>query len=279
MNVIFESVHNCNWLNAIWKIIDNNGGWAALSKEYKEKTILMCSRTLWDDADKILDVAFRVLQTGDADGRKMIMDFVSHQSIKCDINKLIKLYKALGLKSYPLECPNLLKLILGDDPKFVVDVLKDNVQKQLSQKDKSSLHIVDFTHEEEQIFEMMESNHHELAIQLYVELLEIIMKNTRFDIPGHEIIGSFEFSSFQRVEGERFYHNFSKALVNKLIDDFLKNIDTSETRRYLQEFCCKSMRLFYLLHFMYIPSILRNFIMIFIKLSFAVQFYLMLLVG
>ena len=205
MSVIFESVHNCNWLNAIWKIIDNNGGWAALSKEYKEKTILMCSRTLWDDADKILDVAFRVLQTGDADGRKMIMDFVSHQSIKCDINKLIKLYKALGLKSYPLECPNLLKLILTDDPKFVVDVLKDNVQKQLSQKDKSSLHIVDFTHEEEQIFEMMESNHHELAIQLYVELLEIIMKNTRFDIPGHEIIGSFEFSSFQRVEGERFY--------------------------------------------------------------------------
>lgn len=106
------------------------------------------------------------------------------------------------------------------------------------------MHIVDFTHEEEQIFEMMESNHHELAIQLYVELLEIIMKNTRFDIPGHEIIGSFEFSSFQRVKGERFYHNFSKALVNKLIDDFLKNIDTSETRRYLQEFCCKSMRLF-----------------------------------
>lgn len=244
MSVIFESVHNCNWLNAIWKIIDNNGGWAALSKEYKEKTILMCSRTLWDDADKILDVAFRVLQTGDADGRKMIMDFVSHQSIKCDINKLIKLYKALGLKSYPLECPNLLKLILSDDPKFVADVLKDNVQKQLSQKDKSSLHIVDFTHEEEQIFEMMESNHHELAIQLYVELLEIIMKNTRFDIPGHEIIGSFEFSSFQRVEGERFYHNFSKALVNKLIDDFLKNIDTSETRRYLQEFCCKKYEAF-----------------------------------
>lgn len=105
-----------------------------MSKEYKEKTILMCSRTLWDDADKILDVAFRVLQTGDADGRKMIMDFVSHQSIKCDINKLIKLYQALGLKSYPLECPNLLKLILSDDPKFVVDVLKDNVQKQLNQK-------------------------------------------------------------------------------------------------------------------------------------------------
>lgn len=60
--------------------------------------------------------------------------FVSHQSIKCDINKLIKLYQALGLKSYPLECPNLLKLILSDDPKFVVDVLKDNVQKQLNQK-------------------------------------------------------------------------------------------------------------------------------------------------
>ena len=47
MSVIFESVHNGNWLNAIWKIIDKKGGWTALSKEYKEKTILMCSRTLW----------------------------------------------------------------------------------------------------------------------------------------------------------------------------------------------------------------------------------------
>lgn len=236
MGVIFESVHNGNWLNAIWKIIDNKGGWAALSKEYKEKTILMCSRTLWDDADKILEAAFHVLQTGDADGRKMIMDFVSHQSIKSDINKLIKLYKALELKSYPLECPNLLKLILTDNPKFVVDVLKDNVQKQLIQKDKSSLHTVDFTHEEEQIFEMLESNHHELAIQLYVELLQIVLENTRFDIPGYEIISSFEFSCFQREKGKHFRYDFPKALINKLIDDFLKNIDTNETRRYLQEF-------------------------------------------
>ena len=236
MGVIFESVHNGNWLNAIWKIIDNKGGWAALSKEYKEKTVLMCSRTLWDDADKILEAAFHVLQTGDADGRKMIMDFVSHQSIKSDINKLIKLYKALELKSYPLECPNLLKLILTDNPKFVVDVLKDNVQKQLIQKDKSSLHTVDFTHEEEQIFEMLESNHHELAIQLYVELLQIVLENTRFDIPGYEIISSFEFSCFQREKGKHFRYDFPKALVNKLIDDFLKNIDTNETRRYLQEF-------------------------------------------
>ena len=236
MGVIFESVHNGNWLNAIWKIIDNKGGWAALSKEYKEKTILMCSRTLWDDADKILEAAFHVLQTGDADGRKMIMDFVSHQSIKSDINKLIKLYKALELKSYPLECPNLLKLILTDNPKFVVDVLKDNVQKQLIQKDKSSLHTVDFTHEEEQIFEMLESNHHELAIQLYVELLQIVLENTRFDIPGYEIISSFEFSCFQREKGKHFRYDFPKTLVNKLIDDFLKNIDTNETRRYLQEF-------------------------------------------
>ena len=244
MGVIFESIHNSKWLDAIWRIIDKKGGWTALSKEYKEKTILMCSQTLWDDADNILEVAFRVLQTGDADGRKMIIDLVRYQPLKGNVDKLIKLYKALELKSYPLECPNLLKLIIPGNPKFVGDVLKDNVLEQLNQKEKSSLHIVDFTHEEEQIFEMMESNHHELAIQLYVELLEIIMKNTRFDIPGHEIIGSFEFSSFQRVEGERFCHNFPKALVNKLIDDFLKNIDTIKTQRYLQEFCCKKYEAF-----------------------------------
>lgn len=239
MGVIFESVHNSNWLNAIWNIIDDKGGWATLSKEYKEKTILMCTRTLWDDADKILEVAFHVLQTGDANDRKMIIDLVSYQSIKSNVDKLIKLYKVLGLKSYPLECPNLLKLILSGNPNFVGDVLKDNVQKQLIQKNRSSLHTIDFTHEEVQIFEMMELKHHELTIQLYVELLGIVMENTRLDIPGHEIVSSFEFSCFQRVKGEGFYHDFTKALVNKLIDDFLKNIGTNKTQFYLQEFSHK----------------------------------------
>ena len=244
MGVIFESVHNGNWLDAIWKIIDDKGGWSTLSKEYKEKIMIMCHRTLWDDADKILEVAAKVLQNGDADDRKMIIDLVSHQPIKCDAAKLIKLYEALGLKRYPLECPNLLKLILVDNPKFVCDVLRDNVQQQLTHKEKRSLYTLDFTHEEDQIFEMIESNHPELTIRWYVELLEMVMEKTRFDIPGHEIVSSFEFSCFERVQGERFYHHFSKALVNKLIDNFLKNIDTSETQRYLQEFCCKKYEAF-----------------------------------
>ena len=244
MGVIFESVHNGNWLDAIWKIIDDKGGWSTLSKEYKEKIMIMCHRTLWDDADKILEVAAKVLQNGDADDRKMIIDLVSHQPIKCDAAKLIKLYEALGLKRYPLECPNLLKLILVDNPKFVCDVLRDNVQQQLTHKEKRSLYTLDFTHEEDQIFEMVESNHPELTIRWYVELLEMVMEKTRFDIPGHEIVSSFEFSCFERVQGELFYHHFSKALVNKLIDNFLKNIDTSETQRYLQEFCCKKYEAF-----------------------------------
>ena len=236
MGVIFESVHNGIWLDAIWKIIDDKGGWSTLSKEYKEKIMIMCRRTLWDDADKILEVAAKVLQSGDADDRKMIIDLVSHQPIKCDTGKLVKLYEALGLKSYPLECPNLLKLILVDNPKFVCDVLKNNVMQQLTQKEKSSLQTLDFTHEEDQIFEMMESNHPELIIQWYVELLEVVMEHTRFEIPGHEIVSSFEFSCFERVKGERFYHHFAKALVNKLIDNFLNNITASETHGYLQRF-------------------------------------------
>ena len=97
MGVIFESIHNSKWLDAIWRIIDKKGGWTALSKEYKEKTILMCSQTLWDDADNILEVAFRVLQTGDADGRKMIIDLVRYQPLKGNVDKLIKLYNNTAL--------------------------------------------------------------------------------------------------------------------------------------------------------------------------------------
>ena len=214
MGVILESVHNSKWLDAIWRIIDKKGGWTALSKDYKEKTILMCSRTLWDDADNILKVAFHVLQTGEVDDRKMIIDLVRYQPLKGNVDKLIKLYKALDLKSCPLECPNLLKLIIPGNPKFVGDVLKDNVLEQLNQKEKSTLHTVDFTYEENQIFEMMESNQHDLTIQLYVELLQIVLENTRFDISGYEIISSFEFSCFQREKGMHFRHDFPKTLVN-----------------------------------------------------------------
>lgn len=236
MGVIFESVHNGKWLDAIWKIIENKGGWGKLSKEYRVKAITMCSRTLWSDADKFLKVAFEILLNGDADDRKLIIEIVNHQPLQCHVDKLVKLYHVLNLTSYPMECTNLLKLILVDKPAFVIDILKDNILKQLENKEQSSFHRIELTHEEKQVYESLESKHHDLAVQLYVDILKIVMEKTRFDIPGHEIISSFEFSFFQRSNGVHFSSNFVEDVVNKLIDDFLKNTETDETQKYLQDF-------------------------------------------
>lgn len=69
----------------------------------------------------------------------------------------------------------------------------------------------------------MEANHHDIAIRLYVDLLEIIYNATGFNIPNSEISYSLEFSHFQRVSNGCLYRDFTKDVTNRLIDDFLKN--------------------------------------------------------
>ena len=41
MDVLYESVYTPNRFKAIWKIMESKGGWKCLSKNYKEKTMLM----------------------------------------------------------------------------------------------------------------------------------------------------------------------------------------------------------------------------------------------
>lgn len=55
MDVLYESVHTPNWFKAIWEIMKSKGGWKCLSKNYKEKTMLMSKRTLLLCAETVLD--------------------------------------------------------------------------------------------------------------------------------------------------------------------------------------------------------------------------------
>ena len=59
------------------------------------------------------------------------------------------------------------------------------------------------------------------------------MEATKSEFYDYEIAKSNEFSHFQRVLGGDFHRNFTEDVVNKLIDDFLKNIREKETEEYL----------------------------------------------
>ena len=237
MGVIFESVHTSVWIDAIWKIIEEKGGWSTLTKEYKEKVITMCGRTLLSDADKILDIAFKILSYDNEEDKSLVIDLVSHyQYIDCDAERLIALYDKLELKENPSDGTYLLRSIALKSPEFACEIFKERIKYQLEQEDKPTFHTISINYEEEKILEKMENDHHDVTIRLYADLLEIIYNATKLELPNSEISFSLEFSYFQRVEGGHNYRDFAKDITNRLLDDFLENIETEETQAYLKEF-------------------------------------------
>ena len=237
MRVIFESVHTGSWFDAIWKIIENKGGWSVLTKEYKEMVMTMCNRILWSDAEKVLVVAFRILSFGNEEDRGLITGLVNHyQDIDCRTELLIALYEQLQLSKNPSEGANLLRCIALKSPDFACAQFKERVKQQLEQKEKPTFHIIKLLHEEENILEELEANYHDKAIRLYVDLLKLVYDATKFELLDSEILNSTEFWSFQREQGGRLNNDFTIDVTNKLIDDFLKNIDIEETQVYLHEF-------------------------------------------
>lgn len=237
MRVIFESVHTGVWFDAVWKIIEGKGGWTSLTKEYKEMVMVMCNRILWTDADKVLDVAFDILHHDDEEDRKLVAGLVSHyQNIDCNAERLIALYDKLHFREDSSEGSNLLRCIAPKSPNFVCDILRERISQQLVQENKTTCHTVNLLREEEEILEEMERINHDVAIRLYADLLQLVYEATKFGSHESEISYSFEFSSFQRVEGGHLYRDFTTDVTNKLLDDFLKNIDTEKTKAYLDEF-------------------------------------------
>lgn len=230
MNVIFESVYTVNWFNAIWRIIDNKGGWKKLDKEYKEKIIVMCQRTLWLDADVVLDKLDSVLDYGDKEDCGYIQNLLQYQILNCASNKLIAFYNKLAKNRNPLEYTNLLKNILKENPIFVCGELKENIKLQLKDVDK-----IELSYDVKSLYEELFKNYSDLGVQFLIEILTIIYEATQLRFEGREIYNSTCFLSFQRKTEHYFSSSFVEGAVNILIDEFLKNIELEKTKCYLQE--------------------------------------------
>lgn len=219
-----------------WVIINSKGGWKKLSKEYKEKTIGMCQRTLWLDAGIVLDKLDIVLDYGDENDCKYLDNLLQHHTLNCESNKLRAFYNRLVKKRYPLEYTHLLNNILKENPTFVCEELKENVRLQLKEKEEKYVHRIDVNHDVEHLYEELLKNHHDVAIQLLVDILILVYESTQFEMEGAEIYNSTEFFSFQRTTGGHFVSNFVEDVTNILIDDFLKNVEDEKIKRYIAEF-------------------------------------------
>lgn len=236
MDVVFETVYTGNWFNAIWRIIDSNGGWKNLSKAYKDKVILMSQRTLWQNGDMVLDRLNAVLDLSNEDDCKYLDDLLQRYNLNCSSDILIDYYNRLVKTRNPLQYTHLLRNILKENPTFVCEELKENVRQQLKEKESKYVYRIGVNHDVEYLYEELMKEHHDIAIQLLVDILTIVNQSTEFELEGDEINYSTEFFTFERVLGVHYVSNFVEDAVNILIDEFLKNIDDEKTRRYIAEF-------------------------------------------
>lgn len=236
MDVLFESVYAPNWFKTIWKIIDSKGGWKSLSKSYKEKTMLMCERTLGLGAEIVLDKLDVTLDFRDEEDCKYLSNLLQYYNLNCGSEKLIDFYNRLVKSRLPLEHIHLLENIMKDNPDFVCQELKENIRLQLLEKESKYVYRIGANHEVTHLYEELLKNHHDVGIQLLVDILAIVYDKSKFNLYGAEINRSTEFFDFQRVTGGHFVSNFTEDVANILIDDFLKDVDNERIRRYITEF-------------------------------------------
>ena len=236
MNVVFETVYAPHWFNAIWDIIDRKGGWKSLPKEYRAKAMLMCQRSLWPNAEIVLDRVEKELDYSDEEDCKEISNLLEHYELNCSSDRLIAYYQKLVKSRLPLEHIHLLNNILKENPDFVTEELRENIRLQLQEKDQKYGHRITITHDVETLYEELLKNYREKGVRLLVDILSMAYEASKFLLDGAEIYNSMEFFGFQRTTGGHFYSNFIEDSANILIDDFLKTIDGEQTRNYLTEF-------------------------------------------
>ena len=236
MDILFESVFAPNWFETIWEIIDYKGGWKSLSKSYKEKTMLMCERTLGLGAEIVLDKLDATLDFRDEEDCKYLSNLLQYHNLNCGSEKLIDFYNRLVKSRLPLEHIYLLENIMKDNPDFVCQELKENIRLQLLEKELKYVYRIGADHKVAYLYEELLKNHHDIGIQLLVDILAIVYDKSKLDLSGSEINKSTEFYCFQRVIGSCFGSNFTEDATNILIDDFLKDIDNERVRRCIAEF-------------------------------------------
>lgn len=236
MDVVFETIYAANWFNAIWGIIDSKGGWKKLDKTYKDKVMIMCQRTLWLNADVVLDRLNSVLDLSDENDCKYLDDLLQRYNLNCSSDKLIDYYNRLVKTRNPLQYTHLLKNILKENPIFVCEELKENVRLQMKEKESKYVYRIGVNHDVEILYEELLKNHHDIAIQLLVDILTIVYQSTEFELEGDDISYSTEFFTFERVNGVHYVSNVVEDAVNIILDEFLKNIDDEKTRHYIKEF-------------------------------------------
>lgn len=236
MNVIFESVHNVVWFNAIWTVIENKGGWKKLSDDYKEKAMMMCRQTIQSNGDIVLDKLDATLDFNNEIDYRYMDSILQCYNLNCNSTKLVSLYKRFSKNKNPLEYTNLLANILVDNPAFVCNELKENIRQMLVADEDGYFKQLKINHDVERLYKQLLETHKAVGIQLLADILNCVYDATFIKIDGSEIHMSTEFISFQRSTSCHIGSNVVEDITNILINEFLENAQYEHIRSHLKGF-------------------------------------------
>lgn len=224
--VLIDAIHNVAWFKAFKSILYSNSGWTNVNERVKEKFISAGRRILPIDPDFIIDFALELLDHGGDEEKNHVKNMFLFANYKASGDKLIKIYDRITSTRNPLENQQILKILVENNPEFVMDTLKENISIQISELKHKSLINLDIDFHTEQIYDELEKKHPELMIGFYLDILKIIFldRSVLIDTLGHEI--KFSFVSFDREKGHTWLNGFANAIINRVLDKIEDDIET-----------------------------------------------------
>lgn len=234
MELVFNSVYTLNWFHAIWKILDNKGGWKKLSKAYRELAMTMCRRVLWRDVDSVLDRLNTELNFDDEEDCKYIEHVLNFYELNYSGDKFVELYSKLAKGRNPLQYTNLLSSSIQGNPTFVCAELKENIRLQLQENKGRSFPNISVSYDVGELYKKLLKKYYSIAINFLFDVLILIYNATSYTIEENDdVCHSFSLWYFQRTIEANFQNNFVVDVMNILIDTLLEHIDDKETRQYI----------------------------------------------
>lgn len=224
--IILDAINNEAWfsktLSAIWK----HYNWKELSDVIKDKLVGAGRRIVWQNADIVLDFANIILDHETEGDKQRVSRMLDCYDLTGVGKKMIEVYNRITTSRCPQENTTILKSLCRNEPAFVMGELRENINIQLQNQNRTYLTNINLNHFDENIYDELETRHPELILGFYLELLELILRRESFLIDGHDINYSIEFSHFRRCRNAHFTHDFVDTLLNKILDRIEADIRT-----------------------------------------------------
>lgn len=228
MNIMLEAVHNIDWFSALLDLLLHKYGWNSLSDNYKDKLAFIGRRVYWSNPDVVLDFALTILDNESNGDKQRVANMLNAWEIDGTNKKLIEVYNRITTTRNPLSNCYILKNLVSKYPEFVIKELTENIRIQLANHEDFCLDKVKIGHYEQMIYDELEKKHPEIMIDFYLSLIELIYEKDAVLPDGFEIKLSYSLVHFERDKGTFHTYNFNDSLINKVIDNIIKDIDSGK---------------------------------------------------